>query len=218
MSNTSTRPVKVRIHGALAQHLGRSEWSLHVKSPIEAIEAIEANTGKVFDFFMNDWLQEYHVVVNSRVATTVEEVTLKHADLQEVDFVPIFHGSGGNNSLAMVFIGVLLIVLVIIAPYIAPGLGVGYSTAVAGVTASGAFIGTMLIGIGVSLLISGISAMLASSSSSETNEKPENRPSYLFSGAINTYRQGGALPIGFGLLEVGSQVISAGVRAVNIEV
>ena len=48
-------------------------------------------------------------------------------------------------------------------------------------------------------------------------EQVENKPSYLFDGAVNTTRQGNAVPVGYGRLRVGSQVISAGLTAQNEE-
>lgn len=44
-----------------------------------------------------------------------------------------------------------------------------------------------------------------------TNDKPENRPSYNFNGAVNTEAQGHCVPLAYGEMMVGSAVISAGI-------
>ena len=45
----------------------------------------------------------------------------------------------------------------------------------------------------------------------EPSERPENKPSYSFNGAVNTTAQGHPVPVGYGRLIVGSAVISAGI-------
>jgi len=50
----------------------------------------------------------------------------------------------------------------------------------------------------------------------DSGESVANKPSYLFNGARNTMTQGNPVPVGFGELGVGSQVISAGIRSVQI--
>ena len=42
------------------------------------------------------------------------------------------------------------------------------------------------------------------------DQSPNNLPSYAFDGAVNTTRQGNPVPICYGSMIVGSQVISAG--------
>ena len=44
-------------------------------------------------------------------------------------------------------------------------------------------------------------------------ERPENRPSYAFDGPVNTAAQGNPVPVCYGRLIVGSQVVSAGMMA-----
>jgi predicted phage tail protein len=40
---------------------------------------------------------------------------------------------------------------------------------------------------------------------------PENKPSFLFDGPVNTIAQGHPVPVGYGEMYVGSAVISAGI-------
>ena len=44
----------------------------------------------------------------------------------------------------------------------------------------------------------------------DPSERPENKPSTYFDGAVNTMAQGHPVPLGYGKLMVGSAVISAG--------
>lgn len=219
--------VKVVLHGALAEQLGRAEWAFDVKSPTEALQAIEANTGKLVSSLLSNWATEYHVLVNGKPVKSVEEMSImERPDLKTVEFLPVFRGRGDGSGW-LILIGILLIVLVIAAPYL--GVGVGLSASSAGTSAAvasgsavavgttGALVGTLVFGMGLSLVFSGVAAMLAPSDSSDQLERPENRPSYIFNGAVNTYRQGNPVPVGYGRLVIGSQVISAGLRAIDID-
>lgn len=209
----NTNLVRVRFFGRLAESLGRSDWALSVSSPTEALQAVEANTGKMVSSLLENWASEFFVVVNGVVVKSIEEMTImRRADLRTIDFIPVFRGAGSGSAGWMILVGVLLVVLVLVAPYGVVGLGTAASTT------TGAVAGSILFGAGLSLIMSGVAAMLAPTDKFDKNEKPENTPSYIFNGALNTYRQGNVIPVGYGRLIVGSQVISAGVRAVNINV
>lgn len=75
--------------------------------------------------------------------------------------------------------------------------------------------------IGISLMLSGISEILFAPPKQKgigTNEKPDNAPSYIFNGAVNTVAQGNPVPLCYGRMKVGSQVISAGMSAREIPI
>jgi predicted phage tail protein len=44
-------------------------------------------------------------------------------------------------------------------------------------------------------------------------DRPDNAPSYTFSGAVNTQAQGNPIPLLYGRMIVGSAVVSAGINA-----
>lgn len=73
---------------------------------------------------------------------------------------------------------------------------------------------------GLSLVLSGISEILFAApkkKNSTGNQKVENTPSYVFDGPVNTTAQGNAIPLCYGRLLVGSQVISAGLSAKQLK-
>jgi hypothetical protein len=73
--------------------------------------------------------------------------------------------------------------------------------------------------IGVGLILSGVAEVLfAPPKPNGPAEKPENKPSYVFDGPVNTISQGHCVPVAYGRLRVGSQVISAGLYAENIPI
>ena len=75
---------------------------------------------------------------------------------------------------------------------------------------------TPLRTVGISMILSGISEILFAPpkpNSATQQEQVENKPSYVFDGPVNTTAQGHCVPVAYGKLRVGSQVISAGLYA-----
>jgi len=117
-----------------------------------------------------------------------------------ITFTPVIAGAG-RGGLGQILIGAALIA----ASFMLPGIG----TALA----------TMAFNVGVSLVIGGVVQMLSPQPKANAPaEKPENMPSYVFSGAVNTTAQGQPVPVGYGRLMVGGAVISAGITAEDIPI
>jgi len=89
--------------------------------------------------------------------------------------------------------------------------------AFAGTTAGG--IVAMVINVAISIAVSAIASLIAGTpDGSGANEAPENKPSYIFNGVVNTNRQGGRIPVLYGgPLLVGSMVLSSRVNTKDIE-
>lgn len=85
---------------------------------------------------------------------------------------------------------------------------------VAGVFLAGTPFGAPLIKLGIGLVIGGIVQLLTPVPKGKNGrERPENQPSYSFSGAVNTQAQGNSVSVLYGELIIGSAVISAGINA-----
>jgi predicted phage tail protein len=113
--------------------------------------------------------------------------------------------SGAKSGLGQVIVGVLIVV----AAFYSGGASLSMSAAweAGGVVMAG-YVGAY---VGAALIVGGISQMIAPQQPiNGTSERPENKPSYVFNGAVNTTQQGGAVAVGYGRLFIGSQVISMG--------
>jgi len=73
--------------------------------------------------------------------------------------------------------------------------------------------GTMAVSFGASLVLGGLAQMLA-----KNPQKPNDSASYLFNGPVNTTEQGNAVPVLYGRLIIGSQVISASLSAYDLAI
>ena len=198
---------EVTVYGPLADYLGRSKWSFSLEWLGEVFQALEANTDKIVPFFRDNPLMQYRIVVNGG---DVAEGALFARGLQfkTVELVPIVAASG-NAGTWLAIIGIAIVALVL-----APGVGGAFGTLAAGGSLS---TGTsFLLTMGVALTLAGVSQMLFGTPGAEILERGDNKPSYLFNGAVNTYSQGNPVPVGFGRLRIGSQVISVGIRSVDI--
>jgi predicted phage tail protein len=117
---------------------------------------------------------------------------------QAITIAPVITGAGGDG-LGQVLLGAAIIAVAWWNPM--------------GWAASGAFLSqATLYSVGTSIALGGVAQMIAPTPmSSEPAERQDNKPSYVFNGAVNTTAQGQPVPVGYGRMIVGSAVISAGI-------
>lgn len=184
----------IRLYGHLGKRFGRSH-QLDVRTPAEAIRALSANFQSFAKVIADG---EWRVLVGGK-AQTIDQIQDPLA--ADISIVPAVGGAGGFGK---VVLGAALIAASFYLP------GATYFSAASAFSIDAAAIAS---GIGTSLLIGGISEVLFAppkASGADVKERPENRPSYVFNGAVNTTGQGNPVPLCYGRLRVGSQVISAG--------
>jgi predicted phage tail protein len=184
--------VDIRIHGVLGKRIGQKKWKLQVSSVKEALHAINVMSSSKLFYNMHELSQKgikYVVKVNNEIQKIENEINpllLERKNLESIDVAPVVEGA---------FIGTLGSIL---------GAGI-------------MFFGdnALMRTLGAVLMFAGISDAL-----SKPPEKPEDRlitnpssdpqalsQSYLFGGPVNVVNEGGPVPIGYGRLVVGSQVI-----------
>ena len=200
----------IMLYGFLGKQFGRVH-RYDVVSPAEAIQALVI-TLKGFKKALVDG-GSYKVLVGGKESLERDHLGFPVSDRESIRIVPVVAGS--SNPITRIIIGAALIWF---AAPLAGAMGATAGTATAAGTAGfmGVTAGTFAA-IGTSLIIGGVSQILFSPKSAETTERPENRPSYAFDGAINTSAQGNPVSILYGgPLIVGSQVISAGLSVDQI--
>lgn len=220
---------RVILNGAMAEEMGRREWVFDLTTPVELFHALEANTGRMFSFLHANGKSLYRFIVNGVDVVNADEFAfLTYKRLDTIEVVPVMAGAE-SSGMWMVIAGLAIIAIALFVP-IAGGAvagaaaGTSTSAAVSGWaawfgaaagTTTASFTTTLAFTIGLSLTLSGIAQLTQSPLNTDTNEA-KRKASYIFDGAVNSMRQGNPVPIGFGLLRVGSQVISAGVRSVDV--
>jgi len=181
----------IHLHGSLAKFIPQIQ--LDVDTPVMAVRALIANFGEKFEKAIRQGT--FRIVRGGLDGDLIDDIdeteinvgTSKH----DIHFIPVVAGSGG---IVKVVVGVVLIV--------------------AGVY----FEQPWMVNMGVSMAIGGVAEMLAGTPKTNDYVKanaPMN-PSFVFNGSINTYAQGGPIPLVYGRFRVGSTIISAGMEAAAV--
>lgn len=181
--------------------LGRKFGKVHryaAKTASECVKAMCVTLPGFREYFAPNY---YRVLRAGKEVLDVDGACTPQSNKESIRIIPVVTGAGGNG-----LFGIILGAVLIFAPYMAPAFFAGMAPAIASGIAS----------IGWSLLIGGVSQLLFAPDkpqSAGNYEAANNQPNYSFSGAVNTVAQGNPVPICYGRLIVGSQVISAGLTS-----
>lgn len=192
--------VKIQLHGELGEHVGET-WQLAVKSVSEAVRAIDVLTKKKLSKFLTRKEKaqaRYEVLINNAPFTSknsdyksIEEINQSElviplSTIKTIDIVPIIEGARGSEGTLGTILGVVLLIVAIATQQywlVIPALG--------------------MIAIGVTSLLSK-PPKFEDFRESDT----KRRSSYLFSGPETTVGEGGPVPVGYGRLIIGSQIVA----------
>ena len=192
---------KVKLYGELAKIVGHKELEAKVDNISQSIRFLTSNFPKTERYIAN---------TNFKVLVGDYQISEKELEdpigKQDLHFVPVITGAGGEGGLGRVLAGAALIGVGILsggASFGATGFtGVGFlggATAVAG-------------NVGIYMALSGVAEMLAPTPKTpDFSSEEDPRLSFNFSGTQNTSRAGTPVPIVYGEIFTGSVVISAGV-------
>ena len=191
--------VNINVHGVLGKKLGQKNWKLSVSSAQEAFHAINTITDSKFRSILNSLSRKgikYSIKINNDMTLETKEencnpLNIEYKNLKSVDIAPVIEGAfwGGLTGTSGMLAG-------------------------AGILAFGGGSNTAKI-IGMNLFFAGLANAL-----SEPPDLPEDRQitnpssdpqalanSYLFNGPANIINEGGPVPLGYGRLMIGSQVV-----------
>jgi len=190
--------------GELGRQFGRRH-KMVVSSAAEAVRALSAN----FPTFERELVSSGERGVGYKVLVGRDELNLERlhepSGQQRITIAPVISGAGGNG-LGQIILGAALIAVAWWNPM--------------GWAAAGSFLSqATLYSVGTSMILGGVAQLIAPTpKSTDPSERPENKPSYAFNGAVNTTAQGQPVPVGYGRLIVGSAVISAGIDVDEVPV
>jgi predicted phage tail protein len=187
----------VRLYGELGRRFGRSH-QLDVATPAEAVRALVVNHPG-FEQALRDHPHGFHVLAGRDDRGTVVGLRLPAGEAESIRIIPAV--AGGKSAFGRILVGALLI-------------GAAFFTGVASLGAGGlvfsGLAGQLAVGIGASLVLGGVSQLLAPTPKYQAASDDDTQPSYVFSGPTNTSAQGTAVPVGYGRFIVGSSVVSLG--------
>jgi len=187
--------VKLILYGDMARRFGRVHIS-DADSPDKAIKALYANSPAALQYFVDRAHQPFRVFVgDSGVSVGLQDV-YANAPGATVRIVPAILGAKSAGVGQIIMGAVLVVAGFVAAAYFGQTWGVSMMKA------------------GGMLMLGGVAQLLFAVPLPGTpKENDASRPSYLFSGPVNTVAQGQRVPVGYGRLRVGSAVINAGMKS-----
>jgi predicted phage tail protein len=194
---------KIKVYGKLRQFLGKSYFEAAVNSPQQAMSFLMANF-EGLQKHMNDQL--YKIKMGGHVIT---EDYLSMSGEGDIQIIPIATGSA------------FLVPIALGAGAVAAGsaLATAFTAGLSGILL-GTVLGGGLTAIGTSMIIGGISELIAPQStqniSSISDTDPAIRGSYAFNGIQNVSSSGVPIPIMYGHVFSGSIIISSGTDTAQI--
>lgn len=181
--------ITIYLQGELADYF-TSQITVAVSSVAEAIAALKAN----FKDFANYLFEAAHRGVNYQIKVGYQEIGEEHLKcpiskkVQSIRIMPVIAGAGATGR---IIAGVALI-----------GLAVAASFGVVGLLG----VAPLTVGLaGGALLFQGISALFSRQDSPDKDDKK----SLVFGGTSTTVKEGGRVPIIYGVALVGMYVVSA---------
>ena len=178
--------ITIYLQGELADYF-TPQITVAVSSVAEAIAALKAN----FKDFANYLFEAANRGVNYQIRVGYQEIGEEHLKcpiakkVQSIRIMPIIAGAGATGK---IIAGVALIGLAVAASFGVVGL-LGVAPLTVGLT-------------GGALLLQGISSLFS------IQDSPSDRKSLVFGGTSTTVKEGGRLPIIYGVALVGMYVIS----------
>jgi len=183
----------ILLYGSLGSEFGRVH-NYDIRTPAEAVRALSATIKGFKQAFIDGG--SYRLIVGGKSTIDLDESENPISTKETIRIVPVITGASGVGKIVL---GAALI-------YASGGLGTGLAA-------------SFVQGVGTSMVLGGVSELLFAPPKPEAaQERAENMPSFIFNGAINTTRQGNPVPICYGRMIVGSQVISAGLSVTGIRV
>jgi len=201
---------KLKLYGQLAEFIGHKEFEIKVNSVSQAVSFLIHNFPEVEHFMSPKY---YQVKVGNY---EIDENELAYPVGQEdIHFIPVISGAGrgiGKILLGAALIGgAFLFTPLSMGSFFSPIVAPGSFAAATGVTKA-------IVGIGASLVLSGVSDMLFPLPKAQKfNSEEDPQLSFNFSGVQNTSRAGTPVPIVYGEIITGSVVISAAVDTNQVE-
>ena len=198
MTPLNSTPIrKVKLYGKLRRF--GNEFYLSVATPAEAIRALCVQIPG-FEKFLGESKKNNleYAVFNGK--QNVGECELEFQGAGDIRIAPIISGSK-RNGLFQTILGAVLIAVAYFNPF---GALTGPMT-------------TALMAGGISMVAGGVVQMLSPQPKGlDSREPTENKPSYAFSGPVNTTAFGNPIPILGGSRVVGGAIVSAGLYSEDI--
>jgi len=223
----------VRLLGDLGERYGTEHTYENLRTPADAIKLLCINSPTL----QEELIHAHEHGIGYRLIQAGAD--LGYEDLQlpigsnDLILTPVVTGSGGSTTQILVGVGLIA------ASFLFPGAGIFGTTSLFGAAAGAGFgtvAGTALSLIGTSLILGGVATLLSpqpvvptlgggairGSGESGATDGPQSvirgadgRQSYMFTGPANTVGVGATIPVIYGEVITGSQLLSAKIEVAD---
>lgn len=186
-----TELTTIHLVGSLGAAMGRHTWELDVKSPGEALRAIDINTrGALFAYLGGPArTRAYRIALQRRDNVIDAQEAANRSGRSTIYIMPTIRGR--NSGTGKIIVGAALIALSFINPGLLP-----YTWSFVG-TAAFTAATTIITSFGISLVLGGITQLLTPTPQGP-NANPEQAQSTSFPGTAGAVVQGGCIPVVYG--------------------
>jgi predicted phage tail protein len=204
-ASTQRQLTTIHLGGALGKRFGEI-WRLRVSSPAEALRAIDTNTRGAFLAYLGGaGKAKYYKVALGRKDQLLGAEEVGHRS-GTVDIYVWPTIKARNSGVGKIIAGIALLALVIWNPA-----GLFYVAANATTAGGLTVLGDVTVAVGTSLLLGGISQLLAPHPNQNQGELNSNN----FQGTIAAGQQGGSVPVVYGKALVSPIPVSIWFNAVD---
>jgi predicted phage tail protein len=209
---------RVRLLGELGDRFGAEHEFYNLRTPADAIKLLCINNEEFQTFLIESHEKGIgYQLIQADVELDYEDLTLPFGQ-HDLVLVPVVSGSGGVGK-------ILAGVGIVIASLVIPGLGFGLAGAT--VTSIGLFGGALALSGAAQLLspqpqVPTLSNNRFGSGTNASTRGPQSetrgadgQQSYAYTGAANTVGMGAVVPVAYGKVLVGSQLLSANVEVTD---
>jgi len=202
---------KIKLYGELADYVGHKEFEVKADTLSSAVSFLVNNFQGIEKFMSPKY---YQVKVGDY---SINEEEFAHPiGREDIHFIPVISGAG--RGFGKILLGAALIAGAFI---INPAISFSFSKGITGfstLTGVSGFFTKAAVGLGASLVLSGVSDMLFPLPEIPDLENPEDpRLSFSFGGTQQTGRAGTPVPLVYGEIFTGSVVISGGIDTEQVQ-
>lgn len=182
----------IRLYGHMGRMFGRVHHAhLDTNTPAEAVRYLQSQFPGITAYLTGAKDRGVGFAVFRGKENIGKDNLKEPVGNDEIRIAPILMGSKSGGVLNII-VGVILLVVAYVVPVLAP----------------------YLVPTAIGLIAGGVIQLLTPQPKAGKNkDRPENAPSYVFNGAVNTQAQGNPVPLLYGRMIVGSAVVSAGIEA-----
>jgi predicted phage tail protein len=181
---------EIRLHGVLGKRFGRVHH-LAVASVAEAVQALCAVLPG-FEVHLLRYSEPGYRVWVGKHTIGEQDLAAPVGTREVIRITPVVRGAKRGGVLQSIVGAVLVIVGTIVGVYYSPTAG------------------SYIVNAGIAMIVGGVIQMLSPQRKGNDNTV-ENVASYNFGGPVNVADEGGAVPVCYGRMVIGSVVISGGI-------